>query len=69
MNKTRRVTANIPEDLLKAAQDVTGAGITETIVEGLERVRRQRFYEKLQQLKGKIHLNIDIDELRGRHRR
>jgi hypothetical protein len=69
MNRTRRVTANIPEDLLKAAQEVTGAGITETLVEGLERVRRQRFYQKLQQLKGKIHLNIDIDELRGRNRR
>jgi hypothetical protein len=69
MNKTRRVTANIPEDLLKAAQEVTGAGITETIVEGLERVRRERFFRKLQELKGKIHLNIDIDELRGRNRR
>lgn len=69
MNKTRRVTANVPEDLLKAAQEVTGKGITETIVDGLERVRRQRFYEKLQQLKGKIHLDIDIDELRGRNRR
>ena len=43
MNKTRRITANVPEDLLRAAQEVTGTGITETIVESLERLRRQRF--------------------------
>lgn len=69
MNKTRRVTANLPEELLEKAMEVTGQGITETLVEGLEQLRRRRFYEKLQQLKGKIHLDIDIDELRGRNRR
>ena len=68
MNKTRRVTANLPDDLLRAAQEVTGRGITETLVEGLEQVRRRRFYEKMKQLKGKIHLNIDIDKSRGRRR-
>ena len=66
--KTRRVTANVPEDLLKAAQEVTRAGITETIVEGLEQLRRRRFYEKFKALQGKIHLNIDIDQSRGRNR-
>ena len=69
MNKTRRVTANLPEDLLEKAMEVTGQGITETLVEGLEQLRRRRFYEKLRQLKGKIHLNVDIDEARGRNRR
>jgi hypothetical protein len=69
MNKTRRVTANLPAELLQAAQDVTGRGITETIVEGLEQVRRRRFYEKAMALKGKIQLDIDIDESRGRRRR
>ena len=33
---TRRVTANLPKDLLRIAQEVTGKGITETIVEGLD---------------------------------
>ncbi len=67
--KTRRVTANLPAELLDAAMDVTDKGITETLIEGLEQVRRRRFYEKLKQLKGKIHLNIDIDESRGRRHR
>jgi hypothetical protein len=31
--------------------------------------RAKRGYEKFLALKGKIHLNLDIDELRGRNRR
>lgn len=69
MNKTRRITANLPEDLLRVAQEVTGSGITETLVEGLEQVRRRRFYEKAMALRGKINLDIDIDKSRGRRRR
>jgi len=68
MNKTRRVTANLPEDLLDRAMEVTGEGITQTIIEGLEQIRRRRAYEKFMALKGKIQLDINIDELRGRHR-
>jgi len=30
--------------------------------------RRHRAFQRLRALKGKIHLNIDIDELRGRNR-
>ncbi|HEV8657762.1 MAG TPA: hypothetical protein VGS96_03960 [Thermoanaerobaculia bacterium] len=69
MNKTRRVTANLPDDLLRAAQEVTGRGITETLVEGLEQIRKRRFFEKAMALKGKINLDIDIDKSRGRRRR
>jgi len=68
MNKTRRVTANLPEDLLDRAMEVTGEGITQTIIEGLEQIRRRRAYEKFMALKGKIQLDINIDELRGRNR-
>ena len=65
---TRRITANIPDDLLEAAQEVTGKGITETLVEGLEQLRRRRLYNKVMALRGKIHLDVDIDEIRGRVR-
>jgi hypothetical protein len=33
-----------------------------------ERARQLRFAEKLRALAGKIHLEIDLDELRGRRR-
>ena len=63
---TRRVTANLPGDLLDAAQEVTGKGITETIIEGLQQVQRRRFYERALGLRGKIRLDIDLEESRGR---
>lgn len=65
----RRITANLPAELLDRAQEITGKGITETLVEGLEQIRRRRASERIMALKGKVHLNIDIDELRGRGRR
>ena len=65
----RRITANLPADLLDAAQKATGKGITETLVEGLEQIRRRRAMERVLALKGKVRLKIDIDELRGRGRR
>jgi hypothetical protein len=33
-----------------------------------DRARQMRFAEKLKALRGKIHLDIDLDELRGRRR-
>lgn len=68
MTATRRVTANLPAELLEAAQDVTGKGVTETIIEGLEQVQRRRFYERALKLRGKMRLEIDVGETRGRRR-
>jgi hypothetical protein len=39
------------------------------LVEHLRMARARRAYEKLLAIRGKIHLNLDIDELRGRNRR
>ena len=64
----RRVTANLPSDLLDAAMEVTGKGITETIVQGLSQVQRRRFYERAMALRGKVKLEIDLEETRGRRR-
>lgn len=65
----RRVTANLPAGLLDSAQKVTGKGITETIIEGLEQVKRRRFFERAFALRGKIRLQTDLEESRGRRRR
>ena len=40
----------------------------DALPEEVKQRRIKRAYEKLQALRGKIHLNIDIDELRGRNR-
>jgi hypothetical protein len=68
-NKTRRVTANLPADLLEDALEATGQGITETLAEGLRLIRRTRAYPKAMALKGKLHLRVDLASSRERRRR
>jgi hypothetical protein len=69
MNSTRRVTANVPVALLTEAQRVTGKGLTDTLVRGLELVRRTAAAKKGARLKGKLHLDIDLETSRERSRR
>ncbi len=69
MGRARRITANLPEDLLDDAMKVTRKGITDTLVEGLRLVRRARSYEKAMALRGKLHLDVDLDASRERSRR
>jgi hypothetical protein len=69
MTDRKRVTANLPEALLSEAMAVTGEGITETLIRGLELVRRARAYEKAMALRGKVNLEIDLETSRERRRR
>jgi hypothetical protein len=64
MKPTRKVTVELPVELLRKAQRTTGAGITGTIRRGLELVAAGRAYQELRQLKGKVRLSIDLDQLR-----
>jgi hypothetical protein len=60
----RRMTAKLPAGPPDPTPVVIREG--ETLAEAQARARR--FYEKAMALRGKIKLNIDLDELRGRHR-
>jgi hypothetical protein len=66
---TKRVTVNLPERLLNEAELVTGKGITETLIEGLQLVARRRAYAKAMALRGTLDLDIDLEESRERARR
>jgi hypothetical protein len=69
MTTIKRVTANLPRELLTEAMEVTGEGITETLVEGLELVRRRSAYDKAMALRGKLELDVDLEVSRERVRR
>ena len=69
MGKVKRITANLPDTLLKEATRVTKKGITETLIEGLRLIKRSSAYELAQVLKGKLHLEVDLDVSRERTRR
>jgi hypothetical protein len=62
----KRVTVNLPRALLEDAGEVTGVGMTETIVQGLQLLARRRAYTKAMALKGKLDLRIDLDAARER---
>jgi hypothetical protein len=64
MEATRKITVELPRDLLRKAQRSTGEGITATVRRGLELVAAGRAYEELRRLKGKVALSIDLDTLR-----
>jgi hypothetical protein len=64
MRPTRKVTVELSRELLRQAQRTTGAGITATIRRGLELVAAGRAYDELRQLRGKVRLSIDLDQLR-----
>ena len=66
MNRTRRVTANLPEDLIDDAREVTGKGLTETLIEGLKLLKRSRAFSKAMALKGKLDLKVDLRSSRER---
>ena len=64
----RRVTINLPSDLLKDAQKAAAQpSITETIIEGLSILRQRNAVAMAQKLIGKVHLDIDLKVSRERN--
>jgi len=66
---TKRITANLPATLLDEATAVTGKGITQTLIAGLELVRRSGSHVKAARLRGRIKLNVDLGTSRERSHR
>lgn len=60
----RKITANIPAQLLARAQQLTGLGITETLVAGLEELDRARKRSALRSLRGKVRFQLDLEKTR-----
>ena len=64
MQKAKKVTVDVPEDLLRRAQKTTGQGITATVRAGLQLVAASGAYEALRRLRGSAPLLVDWRELR-----
>lgn len=64
METAKKITVQIPENLLKRAQKATGLGITPTIRQGLQLVAAGRAYGRLRRLKGKVKFSLDLKALR-----
>lgn len=60
----KKVTIEVPEELLEKAQQATGAGITQTVRTGLQLVAASQAYAQLRQLRGKVKFSLTLDELK-----
>jgi hypothetical protein len=64
MGTARKITVEIPSDLLEKAQEASGAGITETVRTGLQLLAASGVYADLRKLRGKFRFSRTLAELR-----
>ena len=68
MKKLKKISTNLPEDLLKKACELTNLNQTDALIAGLQELINQHERQAIVNLKGKINIDLDIDELRQRVR-
>jgi len=64
MGAVRKITVEIPEDLLEKAQQASGKGITQTVRTGLQLVAASQVYKDLLKLEGKVRFSRTWQELK-----
>jgi hypothetical protein len=65
METARKITVEVPPDLLERAQRASGSGITQTVRTGLQLVAASNAYARLRQLRGKVRFTRALAELRA----
>ncbi len=64
MPANKKITVQIPEELLRKAQGVTREGITGTVRRGLELVAASNAYTGLRRLRGRVTFSLNLKKLR-----
>ena len=64
MASARKITVEVPRDLLRRAQESSGGGVTLTVRKGLALVAAGKAYAELRRLRGKVRLPLDVSALR-----
>jgi hypothetical protein len=65
METVRRITVEVPADLLDKAQGAIGGGITRTVRTGLQLVATSQAYARLRQLRGRVRFSRPVAELKA----
>jgi hypothetical protein len=65
MENARKITVEVPRELLERAQRASGTGITQTVRIGLQLVAAWHAYARLRKLRGKVHLSRPAAELKA----
>jgi hypothetical protein len=64
MAKARKITVEVPADLLEKAQRASGSGITQTVRAGLQLMAASEAYARLLQFRGKVRFSRSVEELK-----
>ena len=65
MESARKITVEVPLDLLEKAQRASGTGITQTVRTGLQLVAASQTYARLRQLRGKVRFSRSVAALKA----
>jgi hypothetical protein len=65
METARKITVEVPLELLEKAQRATGSGITQTVRTGLQLVAASQAYARLRQLRGKVRFTRTLAEVKA----
>jgi hypothetical protein len=64
MQTARKITVEIPQQLLEKAQQASGTGITQTVRTGLELLAASDTYARLRRFRGKVRFSRTLAELK-----
>jgi hypothetical protein len=62
--QVRKLTVEVPADLLERATTATGEGVTPTVRRGLELLAAGGAYGRLRRFRGKVKFKVALSELR-----
>ena len=65
MPTPRKITVEVPAELLDKAQQASGTGITQTVRAGLELIAASRAYALLRQSRGKVRFSRSVTILKA----
>jgi hypothetical protein len=65
MAEARKITVEVPADLLEKAQRASGDGVTGTVRTGLQLVAASQAYARLRQLRGKVRFSKSVAALKA----
>jgi len=63
-NPKTKITVTLPAQTLRRARTITGRGITDTIIAGLEALERKESRSALRALKGRLRIDLDLEQTR-----
>jgi hypothetical protein len=64
MGSARKITVEVPIELLQRAQRASGAGVTQTVRAGLQLLAASEAYAQLRAYRGKVRLSRTAAELK-----